>query len=68
MKEGGKGSGARARGWDGTGGQTAEWTPFLSFPISRVILKREVAEVSLAGRVVSDGFQEAIINPRDVDG
>jgi hypothetical protein len=58
-------------GRDGTGGQTAGRSPFLSFaffPFSRVILKREVAEVSLAGSVVSDGFQEAIIIPTDVDG
>jgi hypothetical protein len=74
MKEGRKkGSGARAGGWDGTGGQTAGRTPlpfhsFPFFPFSRVILKREVAEVSLAGSVVCDGCQEAIINPTDVDG
>ncbi len=58
-------------GRDGTGGQTAGRTPFLSFPFfpfSRVILKSEVAEVCLAGSVVSDGFQEAIIIPTDVDG
>ncbi len=73
-KEGSGGAGGRAGGRvgrDGTGGQTAGRSPFLSFPFfpfSRVILKREVAEVSLAGSVVSDGFQEAIIIPTDVDG
>jgi hypothetical protein len=63
----------RAGGWDGTGRDVradggANSFPFLSFRFSRVILKREVAEVSLAGSDVSDGFQEAIIIPTDVDG
>lgn len=70
-RSGGAGGREGGTGRDGTGGQTAGRSPFLSFaffPFSRVILKREVAEVSLAGSVVSDGFQEAIIIPTDVDG
>ncbi len=57
-------------GRDGTGraGRTPPFLSFPFFPFSRVILKREVAEESLAGSVVSDGFQEAIIIPTDVDG
>jgi hypothetical protein len=58
----------REGGTGRAGGRRRGGLLFLSFPFSRVILKREVAEVSLAGSVVSDGFQEAIINPTDVDG